>query len=48
VTAYAFAGRRIVVFSGGVAIADEDKMLEIIGGNPFQRPKEQAIRMLGS
>jgi fructose-bisphosphate aldolase, class I len=61
VTDCAFAGRRIVIFSGGAAIADDDKMLDeiraihagggfgsIIGRNSFQRPKEQAIRMLGS
>lgn len=48
VTSCAFAGRRIVIFSGAAAIADEDKMPEIIGRDPFQRPKEQAIRMLGS
>lgn len=56
----AFAGRRIVIFSGGAAIFDEKKLLEeiraiqqgggfgsIIGRNSFQRPKAEALRMLG-
>jgi len=56
-----FAGRRIVIFSGGAAVFDDDKLLDeirsihdgggfgsIIGRNSFQRPKEEALRMLGS
>ncbi|HST74795.1 MAG TPA: class I fructose-bisphosphate aldolase [Acetobacteraceae bacterium] len=55
----AFAGRRIVVFSGGEA-KDIDGLYEeirglrdggangsIIGRNTFQRPKEEALAMLG-
>ena len=55
----AFAGRRIVIFSGGAAVFDDDKLLDeirsihagggfgsIIGRNSFQRPKEEALRML--
>jgi fructose-bisphosphate aldolase, class I len=54
----AFAGRRIVVFSGGEA-KDIDGLYEeirglrdggangsIIGRNTFQRPREQALDML--
>jgi len=57
----AFAGRRIVIFSGGAAVFDDDKLLDeirsihsgggfgsIIGRNSFQRPREQALRMLGA
>jgi fructose-bisphosphate aldolase, class I len=57
----AFARRRIVIFSGGAAVFDDDKLLDeirsiqagggfgsIIGRNSFQRPKEEALRMLGS
>jgi fructose-bisphosphate aldolase, class I len=57
----AFAGRRIVIFSGGTAVFDDDKLLDeirsihagggfvsIIGRNSFQRPKEEALRMLGA
>ena len=57
----AFAGRRIVIFSGGAAVFDDDKLLDeirsihagggfgsIIGRNSFQRPKEEALRMLGA
>jgi len=57
----AFAGRRIVIFSGGAAAFDDDKLLDeirsihagggfgsIIGRNSFQRPKEEALRMLGA
>ncbi|QBR70456.1 fructose-bisphosphate aldolase [Beijerinckiaceae bacterium] len=56
----AFAGRRIVIFSGGAATFDDKKLLEeiraiqqgggfgsIIGRNSFQRPKAEALRMLG-
>jgi class I fructose-bisphosphate aldolase len=56
-----FAGRRIVIFSGGAAVFDDDKLLDeirsihsgggfgsIIGRNSFQRPREQALRMLGA
>lgn len=52
----AFAGRRVVIFSGGAAIFDDDKLLgeihagggfgSIIGRNSFQRPKADALRML--
>ena len=54
----AFAGRRIVVFSGGVAkdlagIYDEARAIRdggangsIIGRNTFQRPREEALAML--
>jgi hypothetical protein len=57
----AFAGRRIVIFSGGATVFDDDKLLDeirsihagggfgsIIGRSSFQRPKEEALRMLGS
>jgi fructose-bisphosphate aldolase, class I len=57
----AFAGRRIVIFSGGAAVFDDDKLLDeirsihagegfgsIIGRNSFQRPKEEALRMLAA
>jgi class I fructose-bisphosphate aldolase len=56
-----FAGRRIVLFSGGSANFHDRKLLggiraihagedsgSIIGGNPFQHPKEEAIRMPGA
>ena len=55
----AFAGKRVVVFSGGEAkgleaVFEEIKGLRdggangsIIGRNTFQRPKEQALDMLG-
>ncbi|HLR46300.1 MAG TPA: class I fructose-bisphosphate aldolase, partial [Deinococcales bacterium] len=56
----AFAGRRIVIFSGG-SKAGEDSFFEdirgiregggfgsIIGRNSFQRPKEDAVRFLNS
>lgn len=55
----AFAGRRIVIFSGGGQVSD-DKLLgevqaiqegggfgSIIGRNSFQRPKAEAIALLG-
>jgi len=55
----AFAGRRIVIFSGGSKTTDE-KLLEqiqairdgggfgsIIGRNSFQRPKAEAVKLLG-
>lgn len=55
----AFAGRRIVIFSGGAAVFDDAKLLDeiraihagggfgsIIGRNSFQRPREEALRML--
>ena len=54
-----FAGRRIVLFSGG-AKADDEEILararaihrgggfgSIIGRNSFQRPKDQALKLLG-
>ncbi len=57
----AFAGRRIVIFSGGAAVLDDGTLLDevraihagggfgsIIGRNSFQRPKGEAIRMLGA
>ncbi len=55
-----FGGRRIVIFSGGVAIPEHELLGEIraihagggfgsiIGRNSFQRPKAEALRMLGS
>lgn len=55
----AFAGRRIVVFSGGAAkgkdgLFDEVRQLRdggangsIIGRNTFQRPRDEALEMLG-
>jgi class I fructose-bisphosphate aldolase len=54
----AFAGRRMVIFSGGPEVADEILLDEvravragggfgsIVGRNSFQRPREEAIRML--
>jgi len=58
VTQAAFAGRRIVIFSGGPA-ESEEKILEevrairdgggfgsIIGRNSFQRKKPDALRLL--
>lgn len=54
----AFSGRRIVVFSGGNSKGEEDIYNEIrqiykggangsiIGRNTFQRPREEALRML--
>jgi len=57
----AFAGRRIVIFSGGRAVSDDETLLDeiraihdgggfgsIIGRNSFQRPKAEAVRMLGA
>ena len=57
----AFAGRRIVIFSGGAAVFDDHKLLDeirsihagggfgsIIGRNSFQRPRPDALRMLGA
>ena len=53
-----FAGRRIVVFSGGAAkgadavyqdardIRDGGGNGSIIGRNTFQRPREEALKML--
>ncbi|HEY5071199.1 MAG TPA: class I fructose-bisphosphate aldolase [Caulobacteraceae bacterium] len=55
----AFAGRRIVIFSGGAAVSDQELLEEIkaidegggfgsiIGRNSFQRPKAAALRLLG-
>jgi class I fructose-bisphosphate aldolase len=54
----AFNGRRIVVFSGGAAkdlngVLDEIRAVRdggangsIIGRNTFQRPREEALKML--
>jgi class I fructose-bisphosphate aldolase len=54
----AFAGRRIVIFSGGAAIGDDELLEEIravhagggfgsiIGRNSFQRARPDALRML--
>ena len=54
----AFAGRRIVIFSGGAAVSDAELLDEvrairagggfgsIIGRNSFQRPRRQAIDLL--
>jgi len=59
VTQCAFAGRRIVIFSGGPAEAEENLLNEvrairdgggfgsIIGRNSFQRKKADALRLLG-
>jgi class I fructose-bisphosphate aldolase len=53
-----FAGKRIVIFSGGEAkdtagLLDEVRAIRdgggygsIIGRNSFQRPKEEALKML--
>jgi class I fructose-bisphosphate aldolase len=55
----AFDGRRIVIFSGGEATSDADLLAEInaihegggfgsiIGRNSFQRPHDEAVRLLG-
>jgi class I fructose-bisphosphate aldolase len=55
----AFAGRRIVIFSGGPTEADEDLLMEIrairdgggsgsiIGRNSFQRKQTDAVQLLG-
>jgi class I fructose-bisphosphate aldolase len=56
----AFAGRRIVIFSGGPAESDDKILMEvrgirdgggfgsIIGRNSFQRKKADALKLLGS
>lgn len=56
----AFDGRRIVIFSGGPRESDEQLIGDvreihagggfgsIIGRNSFQRPKEQALKLLGT
>lgn len=56
----AFGGRRIVIFSGGTTVADEEFFTEarairdgggfgsIIGRNSFQRKKEDAIKFLST
>src|SRR5579864_5431917 len=56
----AFAGRRIVIFSGGAAAADDHVFNEarairdgggfgsIIGRNSFQRQKDEALKFLGT
>ena len=56
----AFAGRRIVIFSGGAAEADENLLEQakairdgggfgsIIGRNSFQRKKADALKLLDS
>jgi class I fructose-bisphosphate aldolase len=56
----AFDGRRIVIFSGGPKESDEQLINDIreihagggfgsiIGRNSFQRPKEQALKLLGT
>jgi class I fructose-bisphosphate aldolase len=55
----AFAGKRIVIFSGGEAKGTEDILKEvseikagggfgsIMGRNSFQRPKQEALKLLG-
>jgi class I fructose-bisphosphate aldolase len=61
ITDCAFAGRRIVIFSGGAAVFDDDTLLDefraihqgggfgsIIGRNSFQRPRAEALRLLGA
>jgi class I fructose-bisphosphate aldolase len=59
VTQCAFDGRRVVIFSGGARIGDDELFSEIrairdgggfgsiIGRNSFQRSKQDALRMLG-
>jgi class I fructose-bisphosphate aldolase len=54
----AFAGRRVVIFSGGAAVSDQELLSEItaihqgggfgsiIGRNSFQRPKDAALQLL--
>jgi class I fructose-bisphosphate aldolase len=54
----AFDGRRIVIFSGGGKISDEELLAQIrairdgggfgsiIGRNSFQRPREEAVKLL--
>jgi class I fructose-bisphosphate aldolase len=54
----AFAGRRVLIFSGGAAVSDDELLGEvrainegggfgsIIGRNSFQRPRADALRML--
>lgn len=54
----AFNGRRIVIFSGGGKISDEELLAQIrairdgggfgsiIGRNSFQRPREEAVKLL--
>lgn len=56
----AFDGRRLVIFSGGPAKGDDDILNEvrairdgggsgsIIGRNSFQRPREEALKLLNS
>ncbi len=58
ITQACFAGKRIVVFSGGVAKGEDDIMNEarairdgggngsIIGRNTFQRPRAEALKLL--
>jgi class I fructose-bisphosphate aldolase len=55
----AFAGRRVVIFSGGAAVSDKELLEEIktihegggfgsiIGRNSFQRPRAAALQLLG-
>ena len=54
-----FNGKRIVIFSGGATVGDEQLLAEIkgihegggfgsiVGRNSFQRPREKAIELLG-
>lgn len=56
----AFNGRRIVIFSGGTTVPDEEFFTEarairdgggfgsIIGRNSFQRRREDALKFLGT
>jgi class I fructose-bisphosphate aldolase len=56
----AFDGKRIVIFSGGGKISDEELLAQIrairdgggfgsiIGRNSFQRPREEAVKLLGT
>jgi class I fructose-bisphosphate aldolase len=60
ITQACFGGRRLVVFSGGEAKGMEDILSEvraihagggngsIMGRNAFQRPKEEALKLLGA
>lgn len=56
----AFAGRRIVIFSGGPTRSDDELLAEvrgihagggfgsIVGRNAFQRPHDEALKLLGA
>ena len=56
----AFNGKRIVIFSGGAAKSTEEILAEcqgirdgggfgtIMGRNSFQRPRDEALKLLGT